>query len=154
MANYISKERLEELRAQLEDLKKTRRKEIAQRIENAISLGDLSENAEYHEAREEQAFNEGKIQELEDIIRNAVIIKENGHNKVKSVAEVGDKVDVQKNGENTTFSIVGSTEADPAKQKISNESPLGKALLGRSVGEEVQVTTPAGQATYKILRIS
>ena len=154
MANYISKERLEELRSQLEELKRNKRKEIAKRIENAISLGDLSENAEYHEAREEQAFNEGKIQELEDLIRNAVIIKENGHQKTKNVAEVGDKVEVAKNGENQTFSIVGSTEADPSQRKISNESPLGKALLGRAVGEEIKVTTPSGQAMYKILRIS
>ena len=151
---YFTPEGLKKLQEELNQLRAVERPRISQQIAEARDKGDLSENAEYHEAREEQAFNEGKIQELEDIIRNAVIIKENGHNKVKSVAEVGDKVDVQKNGENTTFSIVGSTEADPAKQKISNESPLGKALLGRSVGEEVQVTTPAGQATYKILRIS
>jgi len=154
MANYISKERLEELKVQLDELKKIKRKEIANRIENAISLGDLSENAEYHEAREEQAFNEGKIQELEDVMRDAVLIKEKEHSKPKDIAEVGDVVDVKKNGESLAFTIVGSTEADPALKKISNESPLGKALLGRTVGEEVEVNTPAGKKTYKIIRIS
>lgn len=154
MSNYISKERLTELKGQLEELKIVRRKEIAKRIENAISLGDLSENAEYHEAREEQAFNEGKIQELEEVIRSAVLIKENGHGKAKNVAEVGDLIDVEKNGEKLAFTIVGSTEADPAQRKISNVSPLGKALLGRTIGEAIQISTPSGQVTYKITRIS
>ncbi len=154
MANYITKERLGELKTQLEELKKVRRKEIADRIENAISLGDLSENAEYHEAREEQAFNEGKIQELEETIRGAVLIKATGHNKPKDIVEVGDLVEVEKNGERVEFTIVGSTEADPAARKISNESPLGRALLGRTTKEEVAVTTPSGPTTYKIVRIS
>ena len=153
MPNYITKERLETLRAQLEELRIVKRKEIAQRIENAISLGDLSENAEYHEAREEQAFNEGKIQELEEVIRNAVLIKENEHNKPKDKVEVGDVVEVEKNGEKISFTIVGSTEADPLQKKISNESPLGKTLLGRTIHEEVLVPAPGGHATYKIVKI-
>ena len=154
MTNYISKERLEEVRGELDELKKVKRKEIAKRIENAISLGDLSENAEYHEAREEQAFNEGKIQELEEVIRGAVLIKNNGHNTPKNTVEVGDVVEVEKDGEKLEFTIVGSTEADPLKRKVSNESPLGRALLGRTPQEEIRVPTPGGQITYKILRIS
>src|SRR5688572_1055265 len=102
MPNYISKERLEELKLELEQLKNSKRKEIAKRIENAIALGDLSENAEYHEAREQQAFNEGKIQELEELTKNAIIIKPSS-NVSSGIIEVGDTVEISKNGEKITF---------------------------------------------------
>lgn len=155
MTQYITKNRLEEIKEELKELEGPKRKEIAQRIEDAIALGDLSENAEYHEAREEQAFNEGKIQELQQVIRNAKIIKESDHSKTKSVVEVGDQVEVEKDGERIIYTIVGSTEADPAERKISNESPIGKMLLGRSPKEEVEVPTPTnGTITYKIVRIT
>lgn len=150
---YISAKRLEEIKQELEELKDVKRKEIAKRIEEAKSLGDLSENAEYMEAREEQAFNEGKIKEFEGLVRDAVVIKED-KKRVKTSVTVGDIVDVQKsNGDRREFTIVGSNEADPLNGKISNESPLGRSFLGKIPGEEVRVSTPSGEIKYKILKI-
>lgn len=150
---YVSAERLEELKQELEELKGIKRKEIAKRIEEAKNLGDLSENAEYMEAREEQAFNEGKIKELEDLIRDAVVIEKDKGSRKTSIS-VGDMVEVQQdNGAKKEFKIVGSNEADPLTGKISNESPMGQALLGRTPGEEISITTPSGNAKYKILNI-
>ena len=150
---YISAERLGEVKRELEELKDVKRKEIAKRIEEAKSLGDLSENAEYMEAREEQAFNEGKIKEFESLVRDAVVI-EKGQRGTKTSVAVGDTIDVQKSdGERKEFTIVGSNEADPLIGKISNESPLGRSFLGKIPGEEIEATTPAGDVKYKILKI-
>lgn len=153
MTKYISAERLEEIKEKLEKLKNTERKRIAKRIEEAKQFGDLSENAEYMEAREEQAFNEGKIRELEDLVRNAKVIEDS--EKDSSIVNVGDTIEVQRNdGEKQTFTIVGSHEANPLEGKISNESPLGKKFLGRSPKESVTVNTPNGKIEYTIKKIN
>jgi transcription elongation factor GreA len=151
MPSYLSKERYEILKKELEELKLVRRKEIAERIEEAIALGDLSENAEYHEAREEQAFNEGRVREIEELLKQATLIERSGG--AKSQVSVGDTIEVSKSGRSETYTIVGSNEADPINGKISNESPIGKALLGRIPGEEVTVTTPQGATKYKVTKI-
>jgi len=153
MTEYLSAQRLEELTEELNNLRDVKRKEIAKRIEEAKSLGDISENAEYHEAREEQAFNEGKIREIEGLLRGARIIEEEKGGK-KKVVSVGDTIEVKNgNGEKKEFTIVGSNEADPLNGKISNESPLGQALLGREPKEEVTIETPEGKASYQVLSI-
>lgn len=147
---YISKEGFEDQKKELEDLK-IKRKEIALRLEEAKALGDLSENQEYLAAREAQAFNEGKIVELDQLLKEAVIIDKN---KKSSVVQIGSSVQVKNNGNQKTFLIVGSQEANPSLGKISNESPLGKAFLGKRAGEKVKVETPGGEAEYEIISIS
>lgn len=150
---YLTKEGLEKFKIELQELKGSKRKEITRRIEEAKSLGDLSENAEYIEAREAQSFNEGHIRELEEVIKNAAIIEENKKDDHTGV-KVGDAVEVKDaQGKNFTFIIVGSNEADPAQNKISNESPLGKAFLMRLPGENMEVLTPRGIVKYKIVKI-
>lgn len=149
MARYITKEGLEKLKQELETLKE-KRLEIGERIQDAKSHGDLSENAEYAEAKELQAFNEGRIAEIEEMLKNAVLIEEK---KSGDKVAVGCSVEVHSKGKVMKFRIVGSEEADPANFVISNESPLGKAFLGRKKGEEVTVETPVGKAKYKITDI-
>ena len=132
-------------------LKSVRRIEIAERLKAAIALGDLSENSEYDDAKNEQAFLEGEIQELEAKIRNSDIIQAGSGDKVQMGSQVVVK-DVEFD-ETETFMIVGSTEADPDEGKISNESPLGAALLGQKVGAVVDVHAPAGIIKYEIMEI-
>jgi len=146
---YLSKEGLEQVKKEVDDLK-LKRQEIAQRLEESKALGDLSENMEYLQAKEAQAFNEGKILELEEVLKNAIVINKNGGN---SIVQIGGTVEINCQGEKQTFTIVGSEEANPAQGKISNESPLGKAFLGHKAGETVEVETPRGKATYKIMSI-
>jgi len=148
---YLTPEGFLKLKQKLEYLKKEKRKEIAARIRTAKELGDLSENAEYQDAKDEQAFNEGKIFELETITKSAIVV--NGNNQ-HDLVEVGNTVKVRKDSEEREFMIVGSNEADPLANKISNESPIGRALLGKRKGEIVKVETPAGKSKYKILGIS
>lgn len=149
---YVSKEDLDKLKIELQELKTVKRKEITERIEEAKSLGDLSENAEYIEAREVQAFNEGRIRELEDLVKTAIIIDET--KKGGAVIEVGDTIEVANSeGKKITYIITGSNGADPAQNKISNESPLGRAFLQRMPGEEVEALTPIGKQKFKILSI-
>ncbi|PIR41432.1 MAG: transcription elongation factor GreA [Candidatus Yanofskybacteria bacterium CG10_big_fil_rev_8_21_14_0_10_46_23] len=150
--HYISKEGLEKLKLELEERKNRIRPEIAKRILEATGFGDLSENAEYTEAKEMQAFNQGRIEELEDIIRNASIIDNGG--KKPTLVSVGTTVAVQFRGKKQEFTIVGASESAPAQGLISNESPLGKAFVGKKKGEEVKVTIPKGTVTYKIINIS
>lgn len=147
---YLTKDGLTKLQAELELLIHSRRKEIASRIQEAKELGDLSENAEYQEAKNEQAFNEGRIEELEATLRNVQIIKEGGSHT--GVVQVGSTVHAD-NGSKHTLHIVGSSEADPMSGKISNESPLGQALLGKKAGDSVVITTPRGQATYIVTKV-
>jgi len=146
---YITSQKLKELIKELEELKQ-KRGEISERIHIAQDMGDLSENAEYAEAKETQAFNEGKIKELEEIIKTAVIISKK---PACTSVEVGCEITVQNKIGKRTFCIVGSQEADPAQGKISNESPLGRAFLGKTKGDEVLVQTPSGKIHYKILDI-
>lgn len=151
-SEYLSKERLEEIENELEDLKTNKRKEIAERLEYAKSLGDLSENSEYKEAKEQQSFLEEKIARLEDIIRRAVIIiKHKG-----DIIRIGSSTEIKNlnSGDIKNFTIVGPEEVDIAGGKISNLSPLGSALVGRKKGETVSVVSPNGEVKYKIIEIS
>lgn len=147
---YLTKERLEELRAELEDLKNKRRVEVAERLKHAKEYGDLSENSEYAEAREEQAVVEGRIFELEEILKKAIVIKKSG--SIEKVS-VGSTLTVKKGDKIFEYTIVGSYEAKPEEGKISDESPLGKAFLGRKVGDDVTVKAPSGEARYQITKI-
>jgi len=150
MSEYLSEEALVKLRQDLNDLKTRKRQEIAERLEHAKSLGDLSENAEYQETKEEQALVEQRIAELEERMREAVVMEK--PTRTDKVG-VGSTVRVKMDGEELIYMIVGSEEADPAAGKISNESPLGKAFLGRKQGEKVEVRTPAGAVVYTIVEI-
>lgn len=151
----ITKEGLAKLKDELKEFKGVRRKEVAERLKEAISYGDLSENSEYEEAKNEQAFIEGHIIELENMIDNATIITEGVKSK-DDVVQIGSMVTVQNvtdGDEPEMYTIVGSTEADPMANKISNESPIGAALLGRAKGELIKVKVPAGIFEFKILKI-
>jgi transcription elongation factor GreA len=148
---YISKDGLERLRAELEEMVTVRRPEIAQRIHDAKEHGDLTENAEYEDAKNEQAFVEGRIQALEMMIKNATLIDE--HTSTDHV-QIGSTVKVKGDDGLQTFLIVGSAEAKPADGRISNESPVGRALLGRRKGEKIVVKVPAGDFSYTIVEIS
>ena len=148
---YLSRDGLEKLREELDEMVSHRRPEIAARIHDAKEHGDLSENAEYEEAKNEQAFVEGQIQRLESLIKNAVLISE--HHSTDHVS-IGSTVLVDSGDGEETFSIVGSAEAKPAEGRISNESPVGRALLGKKKGERVKVRVPAGDFTYTIVKIS
>lgn len=149
MSEYLSEEGLEKLKQELQELKTQKRQDIAARLEHAKTLGDLSENAEYQEAKEEQSLVESQIAELEDRIRDAVVIK--GHRTDQ--VTVGSTVRVRSDRGEEAYTIVGSEEAQPAEGKISNESPLGKAFLGRKVGDTAEVRTPAGVILYSIVDI-
>lgn len=150
MPQYLSEEGFEQHKRELEELK-LKRQEVAVRLEEAKALGDLSENQEYISAREAQAFNEGKIMELEQLLREATIIDKN---RRSTIAHIGSTVEARANGKNQEFTIVGSEEANPSSGKISNESPLGKSFLGHKAGDTVEVETPGGKTNYKIVAIS
>ena len=147
---YLTKERFEELKAELETLKNKKRVEVAERLKQAKEYGDLSENSEYAEAREEQANVETRIVELEDVLKQAVTIKKT---EGGDTVTVGSTVTVRKGEKTMTYTIVGSYEVKPEEGRISDESPLGKAFLRKKVGETVGVATPAGTATYEIVKI-
>jgi len=149
--SYLSREGLEKLRAELEEMTNVRRAEVAARIHDAKEHGDLSENAEYEDAKNEQAFVEGRIQTLEALIKNATIIDET-HST--DHVQIGSTVHVESTDGPEEFTIVGSAEASPRDGRISNESPVGRALLGKRKGEKVLVRVPAGDFTYKIVNIS
>lgn len=152
---YLTTEGLRELEEELDQLRSVRRLEVAERIQEAKEVGEL-ENAEYEEAKNEQAFVEGRIQELELKIQNAVIIPDHSPGGKKSdIVELGSIVRVQPASKRKadTYTIVGSTEASPAEGRISNESPLGRALLGRKAGETVDFNTPAGAQSMKIIAV-
>jgi len=147
---FLTPEGRERLEKELEYLRTVRRREVAERIHIAKEGGDLMENAGYDEAKNEQAFLEGRILTLESILKHAVIIEKGPTDRVG----LGSRVTVvEEGGEPETYHIVGSAEADPANGRISNESPLGKALIGHRVGEEVEVQTPGGLLHFRILNI-
>jgi transcription elongation factor GreA len=149
---YLTPEGAEKLKAELAQLKGSSRIELAERLRSAISMGDLSENADYHKAKEDQGFLEGRIQELEYILNKATII--DSANQRRDEVNVGLTVTVQEEDyEPETYYLVGAKEADPRNGKISNESPIGKALMGRKVGEVVTVETPGGSLKLMILKI-
>ncbi len=149
---YVTQEILEKMKEELTQLKTRKRAEVAQRLKEAIAMGDLSENSEYDDAKNEQSFVEGRILELEAQIRTAVVIQTTKSNHVAMASTV--RIRDEKTNEEETVTIVGSTEADPFEGKISNDSPVGRALLGTKAGDEVEVDTPAGVIKYKVLEIS
>lgn len=148
---FLTREGLEKLKKEYEKLTEVRRKEIAKRIQKAREQGDLTENAEYDSARDEQAQIEGRILELGEILKRAEVVRKTkvGEKRV----ELGTRVKLHLEGQDQEFYIVGAPEADPVNGKISHESPLGQALLGKKVGDKIKVSTPAGEVSYKILEI-
>lgn len=148
--HYLTPEGEKKLRAELAELTGPKREELAQRLRAAIQMGDLSENADYHKAKEDQAFLEGRIQEIEAILRTATLIEKGQSDTVV----VGSKITIQEDEyDPETFHLVGATEADPRNGRISNESPFGKALLKHKVGDVVEAETPGGKVKLKILKI-
>jgi transcription elongation factor GreA len=149
---YLTKEGEERLRAELAELKGPRRDQLSKRLRTAIQQGDLSENADYIQAKEEQAFLEGRILELEQALKDVVIIEPNSGNT--DVVNVGARVTVQEEEfPPDTYFLVGAKEAQPSKGMISNESPIGKALLDRKVGDLIEIVTPDGKINLRILKI-
>ena len=149
---FITIDGLEKLKEELSYLKTSKRQEISKRIQNAKELGDLSENAEYSEAKEQQALNESRIAELEETFKNAETIDDR-HSR-SNVVQIGSTIKVKNGKIERTLTIVGSNEADPSEGKISNESPLAMSFLGHKVGEKIEVETPKGKIEYLVLDIS
>jgi len=152
----VTAEGLKKLQDELEQLKTIERKKVAERLAEAISYGDLSENAEYDEAKNQQAFVEARISELEEQIKNAEIIKDSKGKKTEGLVQIGSTVTIKRKGERTEheYTIVGSTEADPMMHKISNESPVGSAILGCKTKEIVKIQAPGGEFEYEILKVA
>ena len=146
----ISQEGYDKLKKEFDNLVNVKRREIADRIQKAKDQGDLSENAEYSEAKDAQAFNEGRIAELAAMLKNLTVV-ENGHGSDK--VTMGSKVTVEVNGDKKIFTIVSFNEADPVSGKISNESPIGRALVDKKKGDTVTVFTPKGENIYKISKV-
>jgi len=146
----LTQDGLQKLNDELKELIEKKRPDVIERIREAASHGDLSENADYAQAREEQSFIEGRVLEIEDIIKNAEIITTNSHG---STVTIGSTVDVKINGNEKKYTIVGSNEANPKEGKISNESLVGNALLGRKAHEKFKVSAPAGEMDYEIISI-
>ncbi len=147
----LTQEGLIKLNDELKHLINDKRKEVIERIREAAAHGDLSENADYAQAREEQSFIEGRIMEIEDMIKNAEIIT---HSTQHNAVTIGSTIKVKVNGDEKEYSIVGSNEANPGAGKISNESTVGKALLGKKIGDKVTITAPAGDKEYEITGIN
>ena len=149
--NYLTPEGETKLIAELETLKGPRRDELALRLRSAIQMGDLSENADYHKAKEDQGFLEGRIQEIEAILRNPVIIEKT---QARGVVSIGSFVTIQERDlDPETYHLVGPTEADPRNGKISHESPIGSALMDKKVGDFAEAETPGGKIKFKVVKI-
>jgi transcription elongation factor GreA len=149
--HLLTKEGMDKLKKELDFLITQRRREVIERIQEAVAHGDLSENADYAQAKEEQSFIEGRIQELESILKNAEIISsKSGTSRVS----IGSKVKVKVGGKEREYKIVGTNEANPAAGKISNESVVGQKLLGAKVGDKVSIKTPGGETEYQVVAIS
>lgn len=147
---YLTPEGAARLREELKELTGPRREELSRRLRSAIQMGDLSENADYHKAKEDQAFLEGRIQEIEAVLRTAVIVEKTN----SDVVAIGSTVTVQEESfDPETYYVVGAKEADPRNGKISNESPIGRALMDHRVGDVVEAETPGGKLKFKILKI-
>jgi len=149
---FLTKDGYEKLQKELEDLKKNKLPKLVKRVAVARDNGDLSENAEYSSAREELSFLEGRVEELDDILTRAKVIKKANTNGKKLVS-LGSEITVKVNNGEHMFTIVGEWEADPMAKKISHDSPLGKALIGKKEGETVEVEAPAGKVIYEIVKI-
>jgi transcription elongation factor GreA len=150
-ANYLTPEGEAKLNAELQELKGAKREELSKRLRSAIQMGDLSENADYHKAKEDQGFLEGRIQEIEAILRNAVIIEKT---QSKGVVFIGSLVTIQEDSfDPETYHLVGPTEADPRNGRISHESPIGRALIDKKVGDVAEAETPGGRIKFKVIKI-
>lgn len=150
MTRLVTQDGLKKLEDELQERTVTIRQDIANAIKEAKDQGDLSENAEYSTAKERQAENEQRVLELEMLLKDVEIVE---HNDADASAQIGSKVSVKVKGKEIVFEIVGSNEADPAANKISNESPIGKALMGTNAGDKVSVKTPAGEIKYDIVKV-
>jgi len=146
----VTKDGLEALKTELNELVEVKRPKMVARLANARSQGDLSENSDYQNARDELEFLDGRISELEEVIKSAVLVQPNG---TKGEVVVGTKVKLKVNSQEHQYSIVGEWEADPAAKKISHTSPLGEALMGKKKGDKVEVEAPAGKIVYEVLAI-
>lgn len=151
MAKFITEEGLKKIKEELERRRTTVRQGIANAIKEAKEQGDLSENAEYSEAKRQQAENEARVAELEFMLKESTVVS---HNGISGVVQMGSKVKVKWNGSEMEFQIVGSNEVDPLAFKISNESPMGKAFMSHKKGDRVEVDTPGGKISYKILDVN
>lgn len=152
---YLTKDGLVELNKEYEELTKVRRPEVLARVSAARDLGDLSENAEYSAAREELSFIDGRIDELEELLHEATLIEVNNVNKSsgKNSVTLGSKVTVKVGSKKEIYTVVGEWEADPIEKKISHESPLGKALIGKTIGDHAEVEAPVGKITYTVVSV-
>lgn len=150
--SYLTEEGAAELRRELENLIHVRRPELAMKLKEAVAEGDLKENADYHDAKEQQAFIEGRINYLENVLRSATIITPDSNSEV---VVLGSEVTIREEGmdDDETYSIVGQAEANPREGKISNVSPIGAALLGKKKGDKIRVATPGGETIFKIRSI-
>ncbi len=149
--SYLTPEGEAKLKAELAELTGPRREELSQRLRSAIQMGDLSENADYHKAKEDQGFLEGRIQEIEAILRSAVIIEKTTN---RDMVSIGSHVTIQEEDyPPETYHLVGPTEADPRNGRISHESPIGRALLDKKVGDVAEAEAPGGKIKFKILKI-
>ena len=146
----LTQKGLEELKSELKGLTEVQRPEILDALRTAKSMGDLSENGMYSAAREKQSFLEGRIRELEDLLKRAKVVEDSGSNKI---INLGSNVKLEANGVQVVYSIVGATEVDTLAKKISHESPLGQALMGKKLGDEVEFIAPVGTVKYKIIEI-
>lgn len=146
---YLTQEKFDEFTKELEFLKSTKRKEVAESLEYAKALGDLSENAEYHEARGEQAVVEDRINKLENLLKNAIIVSSSD----TGIVNVGSVVTVEKDGKQVVYTIVGSEEADVTSNKISIKSPFGQSVIGKKKGEKFSFMAPNGEVSYSIIDI-
>lgn len=150
---YVTEEGLVELKKEFQELVKVKRPDVLERVSQARNMGDLSENAEYVAARDELSFIDGRIDEIEEILKQAVVIKEKTNSGAKRGVQIGSTVHLKVDGKKEVFSVVGEWEADPHEKKISHESPLGKALLDKMIGDQVEVDAPAGKILYTIVDI-
>lgn len=150
---FVTKQGLEELKKELEEIEKVKRPQVLERVSQARSMGDLSENSEYTAAREELSLNDGRIEELSDMLKRIEIINEEKASKKTGSVQLGSKVKVKVNGKVEFFELVGEWEADPQEKKISHESPLGKALIGKALNDKIEVEAPVGKIVYHIVEI-
>jgi len=150
---YLTKEGLLDLKKEYNELSKNKRPDLVERVAQARNLGDLSENGEYIAAREELSFIDGRIEEIEEILKQVTLIDGASKSGNKKIVQLGSMVVLNRAGKKESFKLVGEWEADPMEKKISHESPLGKALLGRQIGEKIEVAAPAGKILYTIVDV-
>lgn len=151
---YLTKEGLADLQKEYDELTKVKRPEVLDRVSQARNQGDLSENAEYTAARDELSFIDGRIEDIDELLKQATVITDTTSNGgAKAAVALGSKVTVKIGGKEEVFTVVGEWEADPTQKKISHESPLGKALLGKSKGDSVEVDAPAGKVLYTVVSV-